>query len=119
MVQALANALGGYLTGRLRTVWWGIHGDEAHFRDTANGLVAWAVATVAGVVLAATVLGPYAASMAGPAAAATAAADPDRAAHVAAQSAFFVVIALLVGGFVSAVAARLGGMHTEHMHGRT
>ena len=48
--------LGGYITGRLRTRWTGVHSDEVLFRDTAHGLLAWAVATVmiAGVALNAT-----------------------------------------------------------------
>ena len=46
VVQWLSSALGGYLTGRLRTRWAGIHSDEAFFRDTAHGLLMWALATV-------------------------------------------------------------------------
>lgn len=37
---------GGYLAGRLRTKWAGIHTDEVYFRDTAHGFLAWAVAVV-------------------------------------------------------------------------
>lgn len=52
VVQWLSSGLGGYLTGRLRTKWVGVHTDEVGFRDTAHGLLAWAVATllVAGVL---------------------------------------------------------------------
>lgn len=46
VVQWLASALGGYLTGRLRTKWAGIHTDEVFFRDTAHGFLSWALATV-------------------------------------------------------------------------
>lgn len=46
VVQWLSSALGGYLTGRLRTKWAGIHTDEVFFRDTAHGLLSWALATV-------------------------------------------------------------------------
>lgn len=46
MVQWLASALGGYLTGRLRTQWVGIHTDETFFRDTAHGFMSWALATL-------------------------------------------------------------------------
>ena len=53
VVQVLSLALGGYLTGRLRIKWLYVHGHEVFFRDTAHGLLAWAVATVAGVALAA------------------------------------------------------------------
>lgn len=41
-----ASGLGGYLAGRLRTKWNGVHGDETYFRDTAHGFVSWAVATL-------------------------------------------------------------------------
>jgi hypothetical protein len=46
VVQWLSSAAGGYLTGRLRTKWAGIHADETFFRDTAHGFMAWAVATL-------------------------------------------------------------------------
>lgn len=46
VVQWLASALGGYLTGRLRTKWAGVHTDEVFFRDTAHGFLSWALATV-------------------------------------------------------------------------
>jgi len=46
VVQWLSSALGGYLTGRLRRRWAGVHPDEVFFRDTAHGLLAWALATV-------------------------------------------------------------------------
>jgi hypothetical protein len=46
VIEIVSSALGGYLTGRLRTKWALIHTDEVFFRDTANGLLAWAVALV-------------------------------------------------------------------------
>lgn len=46
VVQWLSSALGGYLTGRLRTKWAAIHTDEVFFRDTAHGFLSWAIATV-------------------------------------------------------------------------
>jgi hypothetical protein len=51
VVQWLASGLGGYLTGRLRSRWVSTHTHEVFFRDTANGLVMWALATVLGAVL--------------------------------------------------------------------
>ncbi|CAN7737771.1 hypothetical protein [Duganella sp. LjRoot269] len=45
-VQLAASGIGGYMAGRLRVKWASIHGDEVHFRDTAHGLLAWAVATL-------------------------------------------------------------------------
>jgi hypothetical protein len=56
VTQWLSSALGGYITGRLRTKWTGIHTHEVLFRDTAHGLLAWAVATaiIGAVALSAT-----------------------------------------------------------------
>jgi hypothetical protein len=47
----LASSIGGYLAGRLRTKWIGVHSHEVYFRDTAHGFLAWAVATVLGVAV--------------------------------------------------------------------
>src|SRR3978361_1620330 len=44
VTQWLASALGGYMTGRLRTKWTSVHSHEVFFRDTAHGLLSWAVA---------------------------------------------------------------------------
>jgi hypothetical protein len=51
VVQWLSAAMGGYLTGRLRTHWTGLHTHEVAFRDTAHGFLAWALATVIGAFL--------------------------------------------------------------------
>jgi hypothetical protein len=51
IVQWISAALGGYLTGRLRTKWVGVHTHEVFFRDTANGFLAWAVAAVIGAAV--------------------------------------------------------------------
>ena len=40
VVQWLSSAFGGYLAGRLRAKWVGIHTDEGVFRDTAHGILA-------------------------------------------------------------------------------
>jgi hypothetical protein len=61
LIEVVASALGGYLTGRLRTKWAVIHTDEVYFRDTANGFLAWAVA----LVITVTFLTSAAASMVG------------------------------------------------------
>lgn len=45
VMQWLSSALGGYLTGRMRTRWVGLRTDEVMFRDTAHGFLAWALAT--------------------------------------------------------------------------
>ena len=46
IVAVMSSAVGGYLAARLRTKVVGIHGNEAFFRDTAHGLIAWAFATL-------------------------------------------------------------------------
>lgn len=120
-IQVISAGIGGYLAGRLRHAWPNAHLDEAHFRDTAQGLIAWALATVAGLVLAATVIGPAAAQLAAETTAAVAPAAPDdpvRAAHILAQSAFFTAVGMLLSAFIASVAARIGGLRTEHMLAR-
>lgn len=52
VIQWLSSALGGYMTGRLRARWVGVHTDETFFRDTAHGLLAWALATLLVVYIA-------------------------------------------------------------------
>jgi len=44
--QAIASGLGGYLVGRLRRRWPTVHTHEVYFRDTAHGVLVWAVAVV-------------------------------------------------------------------------
>jgi hypothetical protein len=51
VIAMISSAVGGYLAGRLRTKWVGIQAPEVHFRDTAHGFLAWAVASVLGAVL--------------------------------------------------------------------
>lgn len=63
-VQLFAFGLGGYLAGRLREPWSSTHADEAHFRDTAHGLLVWAI----GGVISALLLASAASSLAGGAA---------------------------------------------------
>jgi hypothetical protein len=49
--QIAASAIGGFLAGRLRVKWAGLHTREVYFRDTAHGLLAWAVASLATAAL--------------------------------------------------------------------
>jgi hypothetical protein len=46
IVSVMSSAVGGYLAGRLRTKWVGVHSNEVFFRDTAHGLLMWAFATL-------------------------------------------------------------------------
>ncbi len=71
------------------------------------------------VVLGAAVLGPYSDSLSIQAQAALPPPTPEqlqRAANIASQSALFMAVGMLLSAFVSAVAARIGGMRNEHMH---
>lgn len=56
-MQLAASAVGGYMAGRLRTKWAGVHGDEVYFRDTAHGMLAWAIATLGTAALLTSVVG--------------------------------------------------------------
>ena len=55
--QIAASGMGGYLAGRLRTKWAGVHTDEVYFRDTAHGFLAWSVATLLTAALLSSVVG--------------------------------------------------------------
>ena len=56
-VSLAASGVGGYLAGRLRTKWSGLHTAEVYFRDTAHGFLAWAVATLIAVAMVSSAVG--------------------------------------------------------------
>lgn len=62
LIHVAASGLGGYLAGRLRVKWADVHTDEVYFRDTAHGLLTWAVSTL---LAAALVTGTVAAAVTG------------------------------------------------------
>ncbi len=114
----MSASVGGYLTGRLRTKWTGVHSHEVFFRDTAHGFLAWALATVAVALLAALAASAAATSAMHAAAAAYDAGLPvqdaeDAARHGVAAFAFFTALSMLVGAFVGCVAAALGGQQRD------
>ena len=120
VMQWLSAAFGGYLAGRLRAKWIGLRTDEVLFRDTAHGLLAWALATV--IVAALFALGTLETSAAVVAnegvpaaanAAAAAATLTEEAREAAANFSIVTAISLLVGGFIGAVAGGLGGYHRD------
>jgi hypothetical protein len=116
VMQWLSSAFGGYLAGRLRAKWIGLRTDEVLFRDTAHGLLAWALATV--IVAALFTLGTLGTSAAvvateGAPATNTAAALTEEARKVAANFSIVTAISLLVGAFIGAVAGALGGYHRD------
>lgn len=51
LISIMASALGGYIAGRLRARWVGLHIDETYFRDTAHGFLAWAFATIISAIV--------------------------------------------------------------------
>src|SRR5581483_1648394 len=51
VMAMISSALGGYLAGRLRSKWVGLHTTEVQFRDTAHGFLAWAAASIVGAML--------------------------------------------------------------------
>jgi hypothetical protein len=115
VMQWLSAAFGGYLAGRLRAKWIGPRTDEVLFRDTAHGLLAWALATV--VVAALFTLGTLGTSAAVVAAQGAPAADAAQAAaavteearEAAANFSIVTAISLLIGAFIGAAAGGLGG----------
>ncbi len=54
VIAMISSSIGGYIAGRLRTRWVGVHSDEVYFRDTAHGFITWAFASVLGALLLAT-----------------------------------------------------------------
>jgi hypothetical protein len=51
VTQIMSSGLGGYVAGRLRVRWSGVHSDEVFFRDTVHGFLAWCVGTLVSAVL--------------------------------------------------------------------
>ncbi|HEX4694211.1 hypothetical protein [Sphingomonas sp.] len=108
ITQWLSAALGGYIAGRLRVRWHGLHTDEVFFRDTAHGFLVWATATVivAIIAVAASALSSLAA---GPVDVAATRDAVDEARKVAASFAAFTGVSLVIGAFVGSVAGAIGG----------
>jgi hypothetical protein len=113
----MAVVSGGYLAGRLRTKWVGIRTEEVFFRDTAHGLLAWALATLLIAVL--VTRGSAATAGAAAAAATSIPAVPptpeaaEQARKIAAAFAFTTSLSLLIGAFVASAAGALGGFHRD------
>jgi hypothetical protein len=51
LTQIISSGIGGYLAGRLRVKWVAVHTDEVYFRDTAHGLLSWAIASLAAAAM--------------------------------------------------------------------
>jgi hypothetical protein len=140
VMQWISSGVGGYIAGRLRTRWIGTHTHEVFFRDTAHGLVTWAVATVLVAATLASSLGaverhehgawnasvhlprpdsPSRGDDAGAGAMQSdvaAAPDEDAVRKAAAEAALYTALSMLVGAFIASVAAALGGrLRDEHL----
>lgn len=116
ITQWLAAGLGGFLTGRLRVRWIGTHAHEVFFRDTAHGLVTWALATllIAALALSGSAALVGAGGHALDAATAGASASAAQAARsAAATGSLLAALSMLVGAFIACVAAALGGQHRD------
>jgi hypothetical protein len=117
VTQWLSSAFGGYLTGRLRTKWVGIRTDEVLFRDTAHGLLAWALATLLMAALL-TIGSGVTAGVAAAAASSTPATPPspeaaEQARKIAVAFSFTTSLSLLIGALMGAAAGALGGFHRD------
>lgn len=57
ITQIIASGMGGFLAGRLRNRAINVHQDEVYFRDTAHGLLSWAIALLVTATLFTSALG--------------------------------------------------------------
>lgn len=144
VMQWISSCVGGYIAGRLRIRWIGTHTHEVFFRDTAHGLVTWAVATVLVAAILATSLfaaerREHAVWAASPGMSQSmspadvekradsviaraaqgeqgAKEGADAARKAAAQAAMYTALSMLIGAFIASVAATLGGrLRDEHV----
>lgn len=108
ITQWLSAALGGYLAGRLRVRWHGLHTDEVFFRDTAHGFLTWAMATVLMAIVA--VVAAALSNVPPPPVDALATRETiDAARKAAATFAGFTGLSLVIGAFIGSVSGAIGG----------
>jgi hypothetical protein len=110
--QWLASALGGYLTGRLRTKWVGIRTDEVFFGDTARGFLAWALATVIMAIIFSVGFATVAVTSGATDVTVTAEAA-EQARKAAANFSLLTSLSFLIGAFIASVGGALGGFHRD------
>lgn len=113
VMQWLSSALGGYLAGRLRKKWVGARTDEVFFRDTAHGLLAWALATAIVALLFTLGSAAVASSAAVVTDAQVSAEAAEQARKAAASFSILSSLSLLIGAFIGCVAGALGGYHRD------
>ena len=107
VTQWVSAGLGGYIAGRLRVRWHGLHTDEVLFRDTAHGLLSWAMATI--IVVGTAVLMSSLGSSTPPPDADVTVTVTDAMRKAAAAFAIYSALSMLVGAFIACVAAAIGG----------
>ena len=108
ITQWLSAMLGGYIAGRLRVRWHGLHSDEVFLRDTAHGFLAGASATVVMAIVA--VIATLLSGAAAPPVDATATKEAVDAARKAASAfAAFTGLSLVIGAFIGSVGGAIGG----------
>jgi hypothetical protein len=119
VMQWLSSGFGGYMAGRLRSKTPGLRTDEVFFRDSAHGMLAWALATllVAALFAVGTVMAGMAAAGTDTAASAAEASreTAEQVAEAAANFSIFTAISLLIGGFIGGVSGALGGYHRDEI----
>jgi hypothetical protein len=113
VMQWLSSALGGYLAGRLRKKWVGVRTDEVFFRDTAHGLLAWALATAIVALLFTLGSAAVASSAAVATDAQVSAEAAEQARKAAASFSTLTSLSLIIGAFIGSVAGALGGYHRD------
>lgn len=109
VMQWVSSAIGGYLAGRMRTRWHGLHSDETFFRDTAQGLITWSVATIIVAVVAVLMSTLAGLAATDPADSTMTATMAEEARKAATAVALFTGFSMLVGAFIASVSAALGG----------
>jgi hypothetical protein len=116
VTQWISALLGGYITGRLRHRWLATHTHEVFFRDTAHGLVTWAVATLALAAFATGALSTLGGTSMHALAPVGLEVPTAAARKAAAQAAIYTGLAMLIGAFIASVSAAIGGrLRDEHL----
>jgi hypothetical protein len=108
VMQWVSSAAGGYIAGRMRARWHSLHGHEVFFRDTAQGLIAWSVATIIVAIFAVTVTTLGGLATTAPDISVTPEAA-EQARQAATTIALFTGFSMLVGAFIACVSAAIGG----------
>jgi hypothetical protein len=92
----------------MRARWHSLHGHEVFFRDTAQGLIAWSVATIIVAIFAVTVTTLGGLATTAPDISVTPEAA-EQARQAATTIALFTGFSMLVGAFIACVSAAIGG----------